>query len=407
MSIKFDRNQKEEISKFLTFLDKNARINIIKDSKGKIIGKDYNIPEIYSDKLDNILDLIIKHCEKQQVSISPDEVKELINDFLYNSKESNINHFTANLNKLIKDELTIIIPNYTLSFYKGDTEGLNFGDTIKCIPSLQMNKEITKIYANEEHLDSVSKYLPTTDYFFCIKVKLCTTDYASILARKNLDAALSLLEIFVDKISSLHPLRIERIFNRDALTPKSDQVYVVINKEGITVPSNHPGSSLSYFISPDIAEELEKLEFNSICNDIFLSTKILCQNIKRALYFMAKARIERDYDIRFVFLICALEAFLPKAKSSNNIKEKIKILVSSLGTVNNRDTISIINKFYDVRSYIIHSARNNTHTVEYELLKSMTKGVCAYYIKRIDTYEDTDSIFNALVIGKAGRDKDS
>ena len=84
----------------------------------------------------------------------------------------------------------------------------------------------------------------------------------------------------------------------------------------------------SYRILPDTTAELEKLGFNKICSDIFFSNKPIFQEIRRALDFMTKARIERDYNMKFVFLISSIESFVPNKKEEKDITKKIKLTLS-------------------------------------------------------------------------------
>ena len=65
--IKLDKNQREIINRFF---DQAITISNIKDSLGKIVGQNLELPESYSNLLNSALDLIIRYCEKQGLFIT-------------------------------------------------------------------------------------------------------------------------------------------------------------------------------------------------------------------------------------------------------------------------------------------------------------------------------------------------
>jgi len=413
--IKLDKNQREIINHFF---DQDIKISNIKDSLGKIIGQNHESPESYSNLLNSALDLIIRYCEKQGLFITSDETKDLLKKWSIKNEKNHIKtqKFIKELESFFKDELTVIIPNNILFLYE-DVRNFYFGDAIKCVQTSQIKKEIKQIYANEEWWsNSILKLLPSTNYSFSVQIKQRSTKkYADILAYKNLNIALSLLKIFSSYINTFYEkpydvnindltlncsgwsLYNERDFEHNALLPRRLGQFcgMIYYRDGI-IPVSDDLSS--YRILPDTTAELEKLGFNKICNDIFFSNKPIFQEIRRALDFMTKARIERDYNMKFVFLISSIESFVPNKKEEKDITKKIKQLVAAIIKFNNkRNTEEVIGKFNDLRCDIIHSNKNYVSTTEYKLLNDMTEDICFFYIQKSNSHDSIEAVFQEII----------
>ncbi|MEA0971609.1 hypothetical protein Megvenef_01593 [Candidatus Megaera venefica] len=158
--------------------------------------------------------------------------------------------------------------------------------------------------------------------------------------------------------------------------------------------------SSSFQILADTTENLQKLEFNEFCDKIFSNKKAIFQNIRKALDFMTKARVENDYSMKFVFFMCSIEALLPDTK--NEKEKKIKLIASHVITLTNHREINkeeidkVITKFYDIRSMVIHSARSNFPTTEHKLLQNITEAICYFYIQKSCSYKNVKSIYDAI-----------
>lgn len=255
--------------------------------------------------------------------------------------------------------------------------------------------------------------LPSTDYVFCIKIKRCTTNSAPILAYKNLNIALSLLKIFGNYIptfyeqphtvtindSTLHfsgySLYLERDLEHNASLPRFNQSRgMICYTDGVRSVSDDLSSS--YRILPNTTAELQKLKFNETCNDVFFGNKPIFQNIKRALDFMTRARVESDFNMKFVFLISSLESFIPNKSEKKEVTKKLTQLVSAIIKLNNQDTEKVIGRFNDLRCNIIHSRKNYVSTTEYKLLKDITEAVCFFYIQNGSSQETIESVFESI-----------
>jgi len=404
----FDTDQKKRINDFFT---QNIKVSDIKNEVDKIIWRNYDFPENFPDKLNDTVDLIIKHCEKRGLFITSHEVKDLLEK--YSLKKNDVDYFIKVLNSLFIDEMTAIIPNNILSLCEG-VEDFNFGDAIKCIPSSQIKEQINQIYANEDWWsNSVLKFLPSTNYSFSIKIEKCTKKSAHILAYKYLNIALSLLKIFSSYINTFyeksHDVTIdgstlncsgyslynERDLEHNASLPRFHQSRgMICYTDGVRSMSDDLSSS--YRILPNTKAELQKLKFNETCNDVFFGNKPIFQEIKRALDFMTRARVESDFNMKFVFLISSLESFIPNKSEKNGVTRKLMQLVSAIIKLNNQDTKKVIRRFNKLRCNIIHSSKNYVSTTEYKLLKDITEEVCFFYIQNSSSHETIESVFESI-----------
>ena len=412
--IKLDKNQRKIINRFF---DQDITISNIKDSLGKIVGQNLEFPESYSNLLNSALDLIIRYCEKQGLFITSEEIKDLLKKWFIKNEKNQIKtqKFIEELESFFKDELTVIIPNNIL-FLCEDVGNFYFGDAIKCVHTSQIKEEIKQIYANKEWWsNSILELLPSTNYSFSVQIKQRSTKkYADILAYKNLNIALSLLKIFSSYINTFYEkpydvnindltlncsgwsLYNERDLEHNALLPRRFGQFcgMIYYRDGIMPVSDDLSS---YRILPDTTAELEKLGFNKICNDIFFSNKPIFQEIRRALDFMTKARIERDYNMKFVFLISSIESFVPNKKEEKDVTKKIKQLVAAIIKFSNkRNTEEVIGRFNDLRCDIIHSNKNYVSTTEYKLLKDMSEDICFFYIQKSNSHDSIESVFQEI-----------
>lgn len=413
--IKLDKNQRKIINRFF---DQDITISNIKDSLGKIVGQNLEFPESYSNLLNSALDLIIRYCEKQGLFITSEEIKDLLKKWFIKNEKNQIKtqKFIEELESFFKDELTVIIPNNIL-FLCEDVGNFYFGDAIKCVHTSQIKEEIKQIYANKEWWsNSILELLPSTNYSFSVQIKQRSTKkYADILAYKNLNIALSLLKIFSSYINTFYEkpydvnindltlncsgwsLYNERDLEHNALLPRRFGQFcgMIYYRDGIMPVSDDLSS---YRILPDTTAELEKLGFNKICNDIFFSNKPIFQEIRRALDFMTRARIETDYNMKLVFFICSLESFVPNKNNKRKIVEKLEMITSAIIKFNNslRNTEKVIKRFIELRSCIIHSSKNYVSTAEYKLLKDITEYICFFYIQKSNSHDSIESVFQEI-----------
>ena len=293
-----------------------------------------------------------------------------------------------------------------------DVENFNFGNAIKCLPSSQIKEQINQIYANKEWLNSALKFLPSTNYSFSIKIEKCTKKSAHILAYKYLNIALSLLKIFSSYINTFyeksHDVTIngstlnfpgyslykERDLEHNAFLPRLKQLHGMIYYGDVVISITDNLSSL-FQILPDTTENLQKLKFNEFCDKIFSNKKAIFQNIRKALDFMTKARVENDYSMKFVFFMCSIEAFLPD--TTNEKGKQIELIASHvIKLTNHREIDKVIKKFYDIRSMVIHSARSNFSTTEHKLLQNITEAICYFYIQKSCSYKNVKSIYDEI-----------
>jgi hypothetical protein len=385
--INFDNNQKKLIRNFLNYPIKKSDI---KDNEGRVIGAEYG--DWPTSKLLTV-DLIIHHCEKQRVFITSNEVIKLLEKYCVEKK--GVDLFIKTLDDLFTKEMTVIIPNNIL-FLDKDVIYFNFGDAITCIRSSKIKEHIEQIYANKSWLNVALEGLPSTESSFIVKIKRCTTDSAHIMAKKTLNIALSLLKIF-SRYKQLHFVYQDRDLEHNAFLPKFNQNPGIIcfRNGGVSIINNDLSSS--YKILPNTAAELQQDDFNRICNNIFFGDKPIFQEIKRALDFMTRARIESEDNMKMVFLIFALESFVPKKQKNTGVLQKLQQLVSAIIEFEDQHTKKVIERFYSLRSNIIHSNKNYVSTTDYNLLKRITEDICFFYIQDSCAYSTIDEVFNSIV----------
>lgn len=295
------------------------------------------------------------------------------------------------------------------------------------LTNYRVNK-ICKSQKNLKHLEPfISGFKKKYENTCCSEISLtCEENVVNIFSYNNLKSAINILRFFTT------PVEIENYnyFGTYGEYPKSiEDESLIINNDNnnITFSSSKQGFLFPFYVDETRKIIMNKENFKDInkilmknnntpiersiissiiwygeAMNISIFNKYYCidNNLNIDLNLLDNSIINHKLGDAFIKIFIALESLFVKKNESNiskNISERITYLVGS--TVQHRITSQeLIEKYYDMRSDIVHNGRNIVHINDFEVLSSIAKLSILKVIRILKTRKihDHDDLFNYI-----------